>query len=153
MDHSASRSLDTPLLVRRAGPAAEQEVSALLRDVPIDPRQVTGLVRQRAVLVLCDVTLPPSAPPLAAAAFRFDRAAKTAQLDGIAVHAPVRGQGLGRRLLAGALMLLRAEGFERVQAWAEPGTAVAALLASAGFTTASSAAARADGPSRFLLML
>jgi L-amino acid N-acyltransferase YncA len=63
----------------------------------------------------------------------------------------MRGRGLGRRLLTGALMVLRAEGFERVQAWAEPGGA-ADLLASAGFV-AEGDAAQADGRCRFLLML
>jgi GNAT superfamily N-acetyltransferase len=141
-----------PLLVRRAVPACEQHVVALLREVPVDPQEVAGLVRQRAVLVLSDVTLPGSAPPVAAAAFRFDQATKTAHLVGIGVPAPVRRRGLGRRLLTGALMVLRAEGFERVQAWAEPGEAAAALLASAGFA-ADHNAAQADGRSHFLLLL
>jgi hypothetical protein len=48
-------------------------------------------------------------------------------------------------------MVLRAEGFERVQAWAEPGGA-ASLLASAGFV-AEGDAAHADDRCRFLLML
>jgi GNAT superfamily N-acetyltransferase len=153
VDTNASRSLDSaPLLVRRAGPAAEQDVAALLRDVPVDPWEVAEMVRQRAVLVLSDVTLPPLAPPVAAAAFQFDRPARTAQLMGIAVAGPVRRHGLGRRLLTTTLMLLRAEGFERVQAWAEPGTAAAALLASAGFTTGADTA-RTVGHSQFLLPL
>jgi hypothetical protein len=141
-----------PLLVRRAGPAAEQDVAALLREVPLGPREVAGLIRQRAVLVLSDVTLPPSAPPVAAAAFRFDRPAKTARLVGIGVAGPLRRRGRGRRLLTGALTVLRAEGFERVQAWAQPGGAAAALLASAGFTTGGDPAPTA-GRSRFLLLL
>ena len=116
------------------------------------PREVAGLLRQRAVLVLGDVTLPPSAAPLAAAAFGFDRPTRTAQLVGIGVAGPLRGRGRGRRLLTGALMVLRAEGFERVQAWAEPGGAVAALLASAGFTTGGDPA-QAAGRSRYLLLL
>ncbi len=141
-----------PLLIRRALPAAGQDVAALLRDVPVSPQELAGLLRQRGVLVLSDVTLPPAAPPVAAAAFRFDRPSKTAQLVGIGVAGPVRGRGLGRRLLTGALMLLRADGFELVQAWAEPGGAVAALLASAGFT-ASSHPAPAAGRCHFLLLL
>ena len=141
-----------PLLVRWAAAACERHVAALLREVPVDAGEVADLVRQRAVLVLSDVTLPRSAPPVAAAAFRFDRAAKTAQLVGIGVPGPARGRGLGRRLLTGALMVLRAEGFERVQAWAEPAGAAAALLASAGFA-ADDDAARAGGRSRFLLLL
>jgi ribosomal protein S18 acetylase RimI-like enzyme len=141
-----------PLLIRRALPAAGQDVAALLRDVPVSPQEVAGLLRQRGVLVLSDVTLPPAAPPVAAAAFRFDRPSKTAQLVGIGVAGPVRGRGLGRRLITGALMLLRADGFERVQAWAEPGGAVAGLLASAGFT-ASGHPAPAAGRCHFLLLL
>jgi ribosomal protein S18 acetylase RimI-like enzyme len=140
-----------PLLVRRADPAAEQDVAALLREVPLGPREVAGLIRQRTVLVLTDVTLPPSAPPVAAAAFRFDRPTKTAHLVGIGVAGPLRGRGRGRRLLTGALMMLRAEGFERVQALAEPGGAVAALLASAGFTIDGDTARGAAR--RFLLLL
>jgi hypothetical protein len=49
-------------------------------------------------------------------------------------------------------MLLRAEGFERVQAWAEPGGPAAVLLASAGFTGGGEPAPAA-GRSRFLLVL
>lgn len=140
-----------PLLVRRAGSACEQHVVTLLREVPVDPGEVVGLVRLRGVFVLCDVTLSPTAPPVAAAAFRFDRPAKTAQLVGIGVPQPLCGQGLGGRLLTGALMVLRAEGFERVQAWAEPGGA-AALLTSAGFA-AGGDAAQADGRAHFMLLL
>ena len=141
-----------PLLVRRAVPACEQHVVMLLGEVPIDPREVAGLVRQRTVLVLSDVTLLPSAPPVAAAAFRFDCPAKTAQLAGIGVAAPLRRRGLGRRLLTGSLMLLRAEGFERVQACAAPAGATASLLAWAGFA-ADGDTALAGGRSRFLLQL
>lgn len=153
MDTNADRGLDAaPLLVRRAGPAAVPDVAALLRDVPVGAGEVAALVRRRAVLVLSNVTLPPSAPPVAAAAFRPDLTARTAQLVGIAVAEPVRGRGLGHRLLTGALMLLRAEGFGQVQAWAEPGGAAAALLASAGFA-ADGDAVRPDGRARFLLPL
>jgi ribosomal protein S18 acetylase RimI-like enzyme len=138
--------------VRRAIPACEQDVVRLLREVPVDPPEVAALMLQRAVLVLSDVTLPPSAPPVAAAAFRFDRPAKTAQLVGIGVSAPLRGRGLGRRLLTGALMLLRAEGFERVHACAVPGGAPSALLAGAGFAVDEDTA-QAGGRGRFLLRL
>ena len=138
--------------MRRAGPACEQDVVLLLREVPVDPREVADLVRRRAVLVLSDVTLSPSAPPVAAAAFRFDRRTKTAWLAGIGVTAALRRRGLGRRLLIGALMLLRAEGFERVYACAVPAGSAASLLASAGFA-ADGDAGRAGGRSRFLLPL
>jgi len=138
--------------MRRADPACEQDVVMLLRDVPVDPQEVTDLVRQRGVLVLSDVTLSPSAPPVAAAAFRFDRHTKTAWLAGIGVTAPLRRRGLGSRLLTGALMLLRAEGFERVHACAAPAGAAASLLASAGFA-ADEDAAQADSRSGFVLLL
>jgi GNAT superfamily N-acetyltransferase len=141
-----------PLLVRRAGSACERNVVTLLREVPVDPGEVAGLVQLRGVFVLCDVTLSPTAPPVAAAAFRPDRPAKTAQLVGIAVPQLRRGRGLGRRLLTGALMVLRAEGFERVQAWAEPGGAAAALLTSAGFAAAGDPA-QAGGHAHFVLLL
>jgi hypothetical protein len=153
VDNGVDRDLGTaPLLVRRAGPGAEHDVAVLLRDIPVTSREVADLVRQRAVVVLSDVTLPPPSPPVAAAAFRFARPSKTAQLIGIGVAGAVRRRGMGRRLLTGSLMLLRADGFERVQAVAEPGGAVAALLASAGFTVGGDPAP-ADGRSHFLLVL
>jgi GNAT superfamily N-acetyltransferase len=104
------------------------------------------------VLVLSDLTLPPTAPPLAAAAFRLHRPAGTAQLAGIGVAVHLRRRGLARRLFTGALTLLQAEGFERVQAAAAPGCPGAALLASAGFT-ADHGTARADGRTGFVLLL
>ena len=71
----------TPLLlVRRAGVAGEHDVEALLREVPLDLVEVADLMRHHRVLVLCDLTLPPEAPPVAAAAFRLHRPAGTAQL-------------------------------------------------------------------------
>ena len=124
----------------------------LLREAPVDPREVAGLVAQRAVLVLSDVTLLSSAPPVAAVAFRFDRRAKTAQLTGIGVAAPLRRRGLGRRLLTGALTVLRAEGFERVLTCAVPAGAAASLLASAGFA-ADADTAQAGGRGGFTLLL
>jgi GNAT superfamily N-acetyltransferase len=140
-----------PLLVRWADPAGQQDVVTLLRDIPLAPREVADLVRLRGVLVLSDLTLPSSAPPLAAAAFRLDRAARAAELAGIGVAAPVRRRGLGRRLLTGALTLLQAEGFERVHACAKPGAGTS-LLASAGFTAAGGAA-QSGSRSRFVLLL
>jgi GNAT superfamily N-acetyltransferase len=104
------------------------------------------------VLVLSDITLLLSAPPAAAAAFRLHRPARTAQLAGIGVAAPLRRRGLGRRLLTGSLMLLRAEGFERVHAYAAPAGAAAALLTSAGFA-ADGEMAQAGGRSCFLLQM
>jgi hypothetical protein len=59
---------------------------------------------------------------------------------------------LARRLLTGAFMLLRAEGFERVQACAAPGGAGGWLLAWAGFA-AGHGTGRAGGRSRLVLLL
>ena len=153
MDTTAGRSpAAQALLVRRAVLAGEQDVAALLRDVPLDPWEVADLIRQRGVFVLADLTLPLSAPPVAVAAFRYDRAAGTAQLVGVGVVAPWRRRGLGRRLLAGILTWLRVEGFKWVYACTESGGAGASLLASAGFAS-DSGAAQARGRSRFSLTL
>jgi ribosomal protein S18 acetylase RimI-like enzyme len=141
-----------PLLVRRAPPTATEHVAALLRDVPVDPQEVADLVRIGTVLVLSDITLPPWTPPVAAAAFRFDPQGRTAELAGIGVLPALRRRGWGRRLLTGALTVLRAEGFERVHVSERPGGAGAALLAAAGFAMDGNVA-EVDGPSRFVLLL
>lgn len=141
-----------PLLVRRAGLTGERDVAALLRDVPVDAAEVAELMRHHRVLILSDLTQPPTAPPAAAAAFRLHRSAGTADLAGIAVAVPLRRAGLGGRLLAGALTWLRAEGLEQVQAWATPGGAGASLLASGGFAVEHDAV-RADGRRSFVLLL
>ena len=141
------------LLVRRADPAGERHVAALLREAPVDPLEVADLIWHHRVLVLSDLTLPPTAPPLAAAAFRLHRRAGTAQLVGIGVRSDLRRQGLGRRLLTSALTWLRADGFEQVHAFAAPGEAGASLLASAGFTAVGQDTDRADGRSRLVLLL
>ena len=108
-------------------------------------------MRHHGVLVLSDLTLPPTAPPLAAAAFHLHRPAGTAQLVGIGVRSDLRRQGLGRRLLTSALTWLRADGFEQVHAFAA-GQAGASLLASAGFS-ADCGTNGADGRSRLVLLL
>ena len=118
----------------RADPAAEQDVAALLKDVPVDPAELADLMRDHCVLVLSDLSLPSTAPPLAAVAFRLDRAAGIAQLAGIGVRMQLRRQGLGRRLLTGA---------------------AASLLASAGFVAERDTAPTdpANGRSRLVLVL
>lgn len=156
MDTTASGNPAVPpLLVRRADPAGERDVVALLRDVPVDPGEVVDLMRHHGVLVLSDLSLPPTAPPLAAAAFRLDRAAGIAQLAGIAVRVHLRGRGLGARLLTGTLTWLRADGFEQVHAFVARGGAAASLLASAGFVAERDMAPTdpADGRSRLVLVL
>jgi len=140
------------LLVRRAAVAGERDVAALLRDVPVGTVEVADLMRHHRVYVLTDLTLPAAVPPLAAAAFRLHWPAGTARLAGIGVAVHLRGRGLARRLLTGTFMLLRAEGFERVQACAAPGGAGASLLASVGFTVGHGAG-RGGGRSRLVLPL
>jgi GNAT superfamily N-acetyltransferase len=153
VDITAARTPTAPpLLVRWADPAAERYVTALLQHVPVDPAEVADLIRDRGVLVLYDLTLSPTAPPLAAAAFRLHRPSRTARLAGIGVRADLRGRGLGRRLLTGALTWLRADGFEQVCAFGAGGGAGPSLLASAGFT-ADHDTDRADGRSRLVLLL
>ena len=141
-----------PLLVQRAALASERDVAALLRDVPVGPMEVADLIRHHRVLVLSNLTLPPTAPPVAAAAFRLHQPAGTVQLAGIGVRSGLRRRGLGRRLFTGALTWLRADGLERVQACAAPGGAGASLLASAGFT-ADHETPQADGRSPLVLLL
>jgi GNAT superfamily N-acetyltransferase len=152
MDTAGHGQAAPPLLVRWAVAADAQHAAVLLRDVPLDPGKVADLVQQRGVLVLSDLTLPPTAPPVAASAFRLDHATGTAQLAGLAVCGPWRRQGLGRRLLTGTLTLLRAEGLARVHAWARPGSPGASLLVSAGFT-ADGYTGRQHARSRFVLVL
>ena len=152
MDTTAGCDPAAPLLlVRRAGLAGERDVAALLRDVPVGPVEVADLIRHHRVLVLSDLTLPPAAPPLAAAAFRFHRPTGTAHLVGIGVRLDRRRQGLGRRLLTSALTWLRAEGWEEVHAPAATG-ASASLLASVGFT-ANCGTNGADGRGCLVLLL
>ena len=87
----------TPLLlVRRAAVAGERDIAALLREVPLDAVEVAGLMRHHRVVVLSDLTLPPAAPPVAAAAFRLHRPAGTAQLAGIGVAVHLRGYRLAQ---------------------------------------------------------
>ena len=153
MDSTTGRYRAAPaVLVRRAVLAGEQYVAALLREVPVDPPEMADLIRHHGVFVLADLTLPLSAPPVAAAAFRYHRPTATAQVAGVGVLVTLRRRGPGCRLLSGALTLLRAEGVARVHASAASGSAGASLLASAGFT-ADGEAARSDGRSRFVLVL
>jgi GNAT superfamily N-acetyltransferase len=141
-----------PLLIRHAAVAAAQQAAALLRDVPLDPGEVAELLGQRGVLVLSDVTLPPTAPPVGAVAFRVDRRSRTAELAGVGMLEPWRGQELGQRLVTGALTAARADGVERVVAWARPGSPWASLLAVAGFV-ADNCTADSGGRRRYLLLL
>jgi len=136
----------TPLLLARRAVAAAE------RDVPLDAVEVADLMRHHRVFVLSDLTLPEAAAPIAAAAFRLHGAAGTVRLAGIAVDVRLRRRGLAGRLLTSSLTLLRAEGFERVQARAVPGGAAASLLASVGFAS-DHGTARADGRTDLVLLL
>ena len=127
-------------------------MAALLRDAPLDPHAVAELVRGGTVLMLCDVALPPAAPPVGAVAFRVDERTRTAELAGVGVASAWRGRGLGRRLVTSALTALRAAGMERVHAWARAESPAAALLAGSGFV-ADNGTADSAGRSRFLLSL
>ena len=98
MDTTAGCDPAAPLLlVRRAGLAGERDVAALLRDVPVGPVEVADLIRHHRVLVLSDLTLPPAAPPVAAAAFRLHWSNRTPMPASCA--AP---DGAGASLLASA---------------------------------------------------
>lgn len=149
---STDEQCPAPLLVRRAGGAAAEQAAILLCSAGARPAEVAELLRQRCVLVLSDVSLPPAAPPLAAAAYRIDRQAEIADLVAIVVRSSWRRRGLGRRLLTGMLTLLRAEGVDRVQAWALSGSAEASFLVSAGFVV-DSYTPDTCGRSHFLLLL
>jgi hypothetical protein len=106
----------------------------LLGEVPVDPGEVAGLVRQRAVLVLSDVTLPPPALPVAAGAFRLDRRAAAAKLVGIAVAAPLAPAGPGPPAAHWCADAAACGGVQAgVHACAVPGGVTASLLAAAGF--------------------
>ncbi len=151
MDTEGGTVAGLPLLVRRADAAGEQHVAALLRPVLADRAELAGLVRQRGVFVLSDLTLPSSAPPVAAAAFRLDPVARTAQLTGIAVRLSLRRTGLGRRLLTSTLMLLWADGYQEVYARNMLCGADVPLLRSLGFTAERGGAEEDGGASRLIL--
>ena len=121
-----------PLLVRRAPESALDHVLALLRDTGLAPGRVVDAVRRGSMLVLADVTLPPAAPPLAAAAVQY-RDDET-ELEAVGVVRGLRRRGLGRRLLTGTCTLLRSQGIRRVTAVTGAGTPAAALLADIGFS-------------------
>ncbi len=124
----------------------------LLRPVLPDRTELAALVCQRGVFVLSDITLPLSVAPVAAAAFRLDPPASTARLMGIAVRRELRRKGLGRRLLASTVTLLRADGYLEVHARGWPCGEGASLLHSLGFTT-DRGAAEEGGAGRLVLAL
>jgi GNAT superfamily N-acetyltransferase len=140
------------LLVRRATPESAAAVAALLRGMAVEPPEVADLLRHRAVLVLSDITLPPDTPPVAAAAVRIDGPARAADLIGVVVLEGSRRLGYGRRLLTSTLTMLRAEGVDRVEAWARPASPYGSLLAGSGFI-ADNCATDWQGRVRFLQLL
>jgi ribosomal protein S18 acetylase RimI-like enzyme len=140
------------LLVRRAARESAAQVAALLRDIAMEPEEVADLIRHRDVLVLSDITLPPDEPPMAAAAFRVDGTARTADLIGVVVMEGCRRQGHGRRLLTSTLTMLRAQGVDRVLARARPGSPYGALLVRTGFI-ANNCVTDPQGRIRYLQLL
>ncbi|GIH74975.1 hypothetical protein Plo01_14040 [Planobispora longispora] len=91
--------------------------------------------------VLADLGGPAEAPPLAAALVQTGRTAPLARLRALAVAAPYRARGLGRRLLGDLLTELRADGIRRVHYLATPGDdGMRALLRAAEFTPVAVAA-------------
>lgn len=152
MDTDGGAGAWPPLLVRRADAAGVQHVAALLRPAVADQAELAGLVCQRGVFVLSDLTRPLSAPPVAAAAFRLDPAAGTAQLTGIAVRRSLRRKGLGRRLLTGTLLLLQADGYQEVHVRYMLCGADMPLLRSLGFA-AGCGGAEDGGAGRLILRL
>ncbi len=122
------------LLVRRAEPATVADLAAAVHGFGI--ARLGWPVTRDGLFVLSDVTLPPATPPLAALALELDISCRTAQLVMIAVVSPVRRRGLGRRLFDGAAMLLRADGYERVNAAVPPDSETAMFLTAVGFVVA-----------------
>jgi N-acetylglutamate synthase-like GNAT family acetyltransferase len=103
------------LLVRRATGEVIDPVRRLLLS-QLQAGELDRLAAGRQVLVLADVASAPDAAPLGAVAFDVDTGRRVARLRAIAVTGPLRHRGLGRRLLEGALTLLRSEGLEAVEA-------------------------------------
>ncbi len=123
------------LLVRRARADHLVGVAPLLAGSGLSTSELTHLAHAGGVVVLADVALPPATPPLAAVAIDLDWELRVGRLVAVGVAAPLRGHGLGRRLFAGLVMLLRSEGIERVDAHVPPGSQVAMFLTTVGFTT------------------
>jgi hypothetical protein len=78
----------------------------LVRRAEPDPAVDTG-----GVILLEDIAGDPSTPPAGVAVFELDRAAGTARLQEMQLS-PGYAQ---EQLIAGATMLLRADGFETIQ--------------------------------------
>lgn len=123
----------TTLLVRRAEPEGLDQLLALLGTSGEPEHELARLARNRGVFVLSDVASPPGTPPLAAVALEIDRRRRVAQIVAIAVSGSLRRRGLGRRLLGGTTVWLRAEGVERLEATVSPFGTIAAFLGAAGF--------------------
>jgi GNAT superfamily N-acetyltransferase len=124
------------LLARWAGPDSVDLLVPLLAGHGLSGGELRRLVAGGGVLVLCDVALPPSSPPLAVAAFDLDRRHPGACLRAVSVDRCSRRRGLGRRLLDSAMMLLRSQGFEEVEAAPPMGSDAARFLEAVGFQLA-----------------
>lgn len=119
------------LLVRRAGPDATRSLAAVMTS--ISGPELRDCAAAGGLFVLADVVWDAAVRPLAAAAFSLDMSGRRASLRGMAVPGDGSARRLGERLLAGAAMLLRAEGIEAVEADAGKSPGLAGLLRSAGF--------------------
>ena len=117
------------LLVRRVNSGA-RPVAALAADVELERLTAMG-----GLFVLADLADDPSAEPLGVAVFDPQRDDRRARLVFFSAEGPH-----GQRLLEGALMLLRSDGIELVEA--EAGEEHSLLLERLGFS---------DGPGAKLL--
>ena len=134
-ENDPNRYETSTLLVRRAAADHLGGVAPLLAGSGLTAGELTNIAHAGGVVVLADVALPPTSPPLAAAVIQLDPDRRVGRLVAVGVAAQLRGRGLGRRLFAGLVMLLRSEGIERVDAHASPASQVAMFLTAVGFTT------------------
>jgi len=85
-----------------SGPAAEQDLAR---------RAATG-----GLFVLADLAAEPGCAPKATAVFDWEGDSGRARLVLFSIESPEDQAGIGRRLLEGALMLLRSYGVELIEA-------------------------------------
>lgn len=129
--YSADSGTPPSLLVRRAGRDPIEWAEAVLGSGAASRADLEDCAAAGGLFVLAEVAWEPSETPLAAAALQIDREGRRARLMVLDVAERDRYQDLGRRLLEGVGMLLRADGIEAVEASADP--ALTSLLRSFGF--------------------
>jgi hypothetical protein len=123
----------TTLLVRRIEPDRLDPVLPLLAVSGIERTELSRLAATRGVVGLSDVALPPTVAPLAALAVDVDTGRRVARIVAIGVAGPRQRQGLGRRLVNGTAILMRATGIERLEAVVPAFGTLAAFLGALGF--------------------